>query len=143
MIAQTRKYFIEEIKQIQLINKKQENVYKILNYIEHFFFQLLWSQMRFISALGSSNGFTAGISSSAIEIKICAINALINMYKSMNEKKNKKDQKVVLSASTKFNTKKVLICKALTDSNISLDEFVSVNNMLKEYDDIKEEIKKF
>ena len=65
------------------------------------------------------------------------------MYKSMNEKKNKKDQKVVLSASTKFNTKKVLICKALIDSNISLDEFVSVNNMLKEYDDIKEEIKKF
>ena len=33
---------------------------------------------------------------------------------------------------------KVLILKALDDSNISHDEFASVNNMLKEYDDMKE-----
>ena len=31
--------------------------------------------------------------------------------------------------------------EALIDSNISNDEFVSVNNLLKEYDDMKEEIK--
>ena len=35
----------------------------------------------------------------------------------------------------------VLISKTLIDSNISHDEFVSVNNVLKEYDDIKGEIK--
>ena len=38
-------------------------------------------------------------------------------------------------------TMQVLIPKFLVDSNISLDEFVSVNNRIKEYDDIKEEIK--
>ena len=38
-------------------------------------------------------------------------------------------------------TIQVLIPKFLVDSNISLDEFVSVNNRIKEYDDIKEEIK--
>ena len=31
--------------------------------------------------------------------------------------------------------------KALTDWNISRDEFVSVNSVLKEYDEMKEEIK--
>ena len=35
---------------------------------------------------------------------------------------------------------KFLSSEALTDSNISNDEFVSVNNLLKEYDDMKEEI---
>ena len=36
----------------------------------------------------------------------------------------------------KVNTTEVLITKALTDSNVSHDQFVSVNNVLKEYDDI-------
>ena len=34
-----------------------------------------------------------------------------------------------------------LIFKALVDSNISNDEFVLINNVLKEYDDSKKEIK--
>ena len=37
----------------------------------------------------------------------------------------------------------MLISKALTDSNISHYEFVLINSMLKEHDDIKEETKKF
>ena len=35
---------------------------------------------------------------------------------------------------------KFLSSEALIDSNIRNDEFVSVNNLLKEYDDMKEEI---
>ena len=34
----------------------------------------------------------------------------------------------------------VLISKALIDSNISHNEFVSVNNVLKEYYDLKQDI---
>ena len=44
-------------------------------------------------------------------------------------------------AKTKLNKKGVLISNALIDSSISHDEFMSVNTMLKEYDDMKEEIK--
>ena len=42
---------------------------------------------------------------------------------------------------SKFNSIEVLISMSLIDSNISYDEFVSTNNVLKEYDDMKEEIK--
>ena len=35
---------------------------------------------------------------------------------------------------------KVLISKALIDSNIIYDEFISINSMKKEYDNMKEEI---
>ena len=37
----------------------------------------------------------------------------------------------------------VLISKALNDSNISYDDFFIINNVLKEYDDMKEEIKNY
>ena len=40
-----------------------------------------------------------------------------------------------------LNTLEVLIVKALIDSYISHDEFFSVNNVLREYNEIKEEIK--
>ena len=44
-------------------------------------------------------------------------------------------------AKSKLNNIEVLVSKALSDSNISLDEFVLINNMLKEFYDMNEEIK--
>ena len=55
-------------------------------------------------------------------------------------KRKKKHDKIVLLAKTKLNIIEVLISKALIDSSISHDEFVLVNNVLKEHDDMKEEI---
>ena len=43
--------------------------------------------------------------------------------------------------SSKLNKIEVLISKALIDSNISHDEFVSVSNVLKQGGEMKEEIK--
>ena len=44
-------------------------------------------------------------------------------------------------AKSRLYSIEVLISKALTDSNISHDEFVLINNVLKKYDIMKEEIK--
>ena len=44
-------------------------------------------------------------------------------------------------AKTKLSTVEVLISKGLINSNISHDESESANNVLQEYDDMKEEIK--
>ena len=52
-----------------------------------------------------------------------------------------KHDKIVLLGEFTLNSKEVLISKALTDSYITHDEFVLLNNMLGEYDDIKGEIK--
>ena len=56
-------------------------------------------------------------------------------------KKKKKYDKIVLLAKSKFNNIEALISKALIDSNISHDEFVLINNVLKENGIVKEEIK--
>ena len=83
-----------------------------------------------------------GIPSSAAIIEICVITSGIKKYKSLM-KKNKKNEhdKMVLLGKDKLNIIEVLISKALIDSYISHDEFVSVKNALKEYNEMKEEIK--
>ena len=55
-------------------------------------------------------------------------------------KKKKYDKKVLL-AKSKLNSIEVLISKTLIDSNIIHDEFVSLNNLLKELDNMREEIR--
>ena len=69
------------------------------------------------------------------------ITAGIKKHKSIIKKKRKKYDKIVLLAKSKLNNIEVLISKALTDSNISHDEFALINNVLKEFYDMKEEIK--
>ena len=59
----------------------------------------------------------------------------------MIKKKKQKHDKVVLLAKSKLNSI-VLISNALVDSNISYDEFFLINNVLKKFYDLKEEIKK-
>ena len=58
----------------------------------------------------------------------------------MIKKKKKKHDKIVLLAKSKLNSIGVLISNALIDSIISHDEFVLIN-VLKEYDEMKKEIK--
>ena len=83
--------------------------------------------------------FLIEITSSAIELKICAITAGIKKHKSIIKKKKTKHDKTVLPAKYKLNSIEVLISKALIDSVIIHDEFVLINNVLKEDNEMKEE----
>ena len=58
----------------------------------------------------------------------------------MIKKKTEKNGKVVFLEKNMLNRIEVLSSKALIDSYISRDEFVLVNNFLKEYD-MKEKFK--
>ena len=68
---------------------------------------------------------------SAIGLKTCAITAAIKKYKSIITKKKKKHDKIVLLAKSKLNSIEVVISKALIDSVINYNEFVLMNNVLK------------
>ena len=78
-------------------------------------------------------GIPIGITSSTIGLKICAIAAGVN---SLIKRKKKKHNKIVLSTKSK-NTMQVLISKTLIDSIISHDKFVLINNVQKEYGNLK------
>ena len=72
------------------------------------------------------------ITNSAVRIKICAITAGIKRYKSIIKKKKKKYDKIMLLGQYTLNTIEVVVSKALIDSHIIHDEFVLVNNVLRE-----------
>ena len=50
----------------------------------------------------------------------------------------KREKKLILLAKTKLNIIETLVHLVLNDWNVSHDEFVSLNNVLKEYDFMKE-----
>ena len=124
------------------MSKTHKKVCTTLNHIEHIL--VLASTITGcipISAFTSLIGIPIGIKSPPIGLKMCAITAGIKKYKSTIKKKEKKHDKIVSLAKSKLNRIKVLISKSVIDSNISHDEFVSINNELKEYEEMKEEIK--
>ena len=95
-----------------------------------------------ISTFASLVGNPIGIMSSAIGLNICVITAGIKKYKSINKKnKNKIVLSKVLLAKSKLNSIVVLISQVLINSNIRHDEFVLINNVVKEFYDMKKEIK--
>ena len=124
------------------MSKKYKKVCITPSYIEHFRIlrpKITWCVS--ISAFTSLVGIPIGGMSSSIGLKICAIPAAIKKYKSIIKKKKKKCNKIVLLAKSKLNSIEVLISKALINSVISHDQFVSINIVLKEYNEMKEENK--
>ena len=81
-------------------------------------------------------------------IKTCAITAEIKKYKSIIKKRKKHDCKkkhdeIELLGKPKLNNIKVVTSKSLIDSYITHSEFVSVNNVLREYNEMKDRNKHF
>ena len=122
------------------MSKKHKKVCATLNYVEHLLIlAFVVTGCVSVSAFASLVGIATGITSSVRGLKICAIPA--EMVKLIVKKKKKKHDKIVLAAKTKLNSIEVLISKALINSYISHDGIVSLNNVLREYDDMKQEIK--
>ena len=141
-IDETRNYLLDEIKHNDLMSEKYKKTCKYLNYVEHLL--ILAST---IPGCVSNSAFASfvcvpiGITSSAVGINICAITAGIKKYRSIIKKKKKKHNKIVLLGKEKLNTIEVLIYTALIDTYISHDELVSANNVLREYNEMENEIK--
>ena len=141
-IEEIRHYFIEEINQKKLMIKKFKKVCRVLNYIEYLL--ILVSTVTgcvSVSAFASLVGFPVSVTSYVVGLKTCVITARFKKHKSIIEKK--KHDEIILLEKSELNNIEVLISKVLTDSNISHDGFVLVNNVLKEFEGTKKEIKNF
>ena len=97
------------------MSKKYKKVCKYLNHVEHLL--ILTSTVTGGVSISALFAIPVGNRSSEVQIKICAITASIKKYKSII-KKNKKKHNLYLSH----------------------DGFVSVENVLREYFEMKEEI---
>ena len=95
------------------MSRKYKKVCTTLSYLEHFVI------------LASTITGCISISASAFLLRL-----------SIGITSNRINTKVLL-AKSKLNNIEILISKALIDSNISHHEFVLINNVLKEYENMK------
>ena len=125
------------------MSKKHKKTCRTLDCLEHsLLFIPAVTGCVSISVLAYLDGIPIGITSSRVGLKICAVTTGIKKYKSIIKKKKKKYDNIALLGKTKLDAMEVLISKALINSYSSQDEFVSVNNVLRGYNERKEEIKK-
>ena len=73
--------------------------------------------------------------------KVCAITAGIQKSKLVIKKNSNKHDKIVLLVKFKSSSIEVLISGTFIDLYVNQNEFVSVKNLLKEYDNLKGSIK--
>ena len=123
---------------------KYKKTFKYLNFVDHLL--ILASTVTgcvSISVFASLVCVLVGITSSAVGIKTCPTTAGIKKYKSIikEKKKKKKHRNIVLLGKDTLNDIEVPISKAFMNSHISHEGFVSVDNSLREYNKMKEEIK--
>ena len=119
-INETRNYFLEDIAENELTSRKHRKIRATPNYIECIpFLASTVNGPILISAFASMFGIPIGITSSVTGLKICAMAAGIEKYKSIIKKKQKKHNKILLLAKSKLNSIEVLISKALIESVIS------------------------
>ena len=115
--------------------EKYEKTYKYLNYVAYSSLKNYWLLFNFCICF--------------IDLCCCwyydfiyPITTGIKKYKIIIKKKKKKHDKIVLPGKDKLNTTlELLIPEDLIDLYISHDDFVLVNNMLREYNEMKKEIK--
>ena len=139
-IEEARNYIFDVINHNDLMWEKYKKLCKYLNYVEYLL--ILVSTVTgcvSIFAFASVVCVPVGITSSPVGIKTYAITAGIKSKtkkKRKMKKKKTKYGKIIVLGKDKLNTIEVLIFKALIDSYISCDEFVSVN-VLREYNEMK------
>ena len=124
------------------MSEKYKKICKYLNYVERKL--ILASRVTdslSISAFSLLVAILVGIMSFSVKIKIRAITAGFEKYKLIIKKKKKKYDKIMLLRKDKLDSIEVLIYKGLINSYISHDKSVSVNNVLGEYYEMREEIK--
>ena len=110
------------------MSEKHKKTWKYLHYVQHLL--ILASTVTdfvSISVFDSLVCVPVGFTSSSVGLKICATTAGVKNFKSII----KKYDEIVLLGKIKLNT---------INSYISHDELVSVNNVLREYNDMKEKI---
>ena len=86
-----------------MTNKKHKNTCRNSNYFKNFL--LFISAVAFcvsVSTFASLVGNAVGITSHAVELKICALTARIKKYKSIIIKKRKKNNKIVLLGKGRY-----------------------------------------
>ena len=139
-INKIRYYFNNEIKERKNIIKKLNKYLVSFDYLDKIFITLSASFGTLsIASCASVVGIPAGITGASLTLVFTIGTAISKSLLKLTKKRKKKHNKIIVLAKNKLNTIGTLLSSALTDSEISHEEF---SNIITEAINIKDIILK-
>ena len=139
-IKKVENYFINQINETKSCCKKLNKYVTIFNYIDKILIVLSATSggvsiISFLSVIGAS----AGIASASLTLIFSLTTGIVKKLLDITRKKNKKHDKIIMLAKSKFNGIVTLISQALID--ISHEELITILKEKDRYELMKENLK--
>ena len=141
-ISKIENYFIEEINQRKSCSQKLNKYITAFDYIDKILVVLsATSGGVSIISFSSVIGAPAGIASVSLTLIFSLTTGIVKKLLDITRKKRKKPDKILILAKSKLNSIDTLISQALTDMDISYEEFVTILRKRDKYEMMKENLK--
>ena len=141
-IKKIRDYFNNEIKERKDIIKKLNKYLVSFDYLDKIFIALSASFGTLsIASYASVVGIPAGITVASLTLVFTIGTGISKSLSKLTKKRKKKHNKIIALAKYKLNMIDTLLSSALSDSEISHEEFIYIINEANIHENIKENIK--
>ena len=141
-INEIKDYFLAEIRERELISK---NISKYIASLDYFDKSLnilsILSDTISIASFATVIGVPAGIIGASCSFTFSITSGFVKRFLKTMRNKKKKHNKIVMIARSKLNSIENKISKALTDNEISHEDFETIINEEKKYRELKESIR--
>ena len=141
-INEIKDYFIAEIRERELMSKNLSKYIASLDYFDKSLNVLsILSGSISIASFAAVIGTPAGIIGASCGLTFSITSGFVKKFLKTIRNKKKKHNKIVMLARSKLNSIESKISEALTNNEISHEEFMTVLNEEKKYGELKESIR--
>ena len=141
-ITQIENYFHQEINQRKLCSKKLSKYVTAFDYIDKVLIALsATSGGVSIISFTSVVGAPVGIASASFTLIFSLTTGIVKKLLNITRNKKKKHDKILMLAKSKLNSIETLISQALTDMEISHEEFFTILKGKDKYEKMKENLR--
>ena len=141
-INEIKDYFLAEIRKKELISKNLSKYIASLDYFDKSLNVLsILSGSISIASFATVIGAPAGIIGASCGLTFSITSGFVKKFLKTIRNKKKKHNKIVMLARSKLNSIENKISKALTDNEISHEDFETIINEEKKYRELKESIR--
>ena len=135
-------YFHQKIDQRKLCTKKLSKYVTVFDYIDKILIVLSAESSGVCIILSASVvGAPAGIASASLTLIFSLTTGIIKKLLSITRNKKKKHDKILMLAKSKLDSIETLVSQALTDMEISHEEFNAIIREKQKYERMKENVR--
>ena len=134
-------YFVAEINERELMSKRISKYIASFNYFDKSLIVLSVTGSISIPSFSSVIGAPVGMTSASFSLSCSVITGIVKKLLKATRNKKKKHNKIVMLAKSKSNSIESKISEALINNEISHEDFMTIINEEKKYEELKESIR--